>query len=152
MKLPTQECLSQTGYVIKYAGCQIVWCLKLQTTISLSTIEAEYIALSMACQEVIYLINLTDKLREQGVDLISRQPQTSCQLFEDNAGAIELAKQPKLCPRTKHLAIQYHHFRSKTARGLDREEPRIKINYISTDLQEADIMTKPLAKQQFKLL
>ncbi len=87
-------------------------------------------ALSMACREVIYLINLTDELREQGVDLIS----PTANLFEENAEAIELAKQPKLRPRTKHFAIQDHHFRSWTVKGLDGEEPRIKINYISTDL------------------
>jgi len=147
-----RDCLSRTGYIIKYAGCPIVWSSKLQTTITLSTTEAEYMALSIACREVIYLINLTDELREQGVDLIAAKPVITCQVFEDNAGAIELAKFPKLRPRTKHLAIQYHHFRSWTVKGLDGEEPRIKINYISSELQEADIMTKPLAKHQFELL
>jgi len=147
-----RDCLSRTGYIIKYAGCPIVWSSKLQTTIALSTTEAEYMALSMACREVIYLINLTDELREQGVDLVNKQPQITCQVYEDNAGAIELAKLPKLRPRTKHLAIQYHHFRSWTVRGLDGEDPKIKINYISTELQEADIMTKPLAKYQFEQL
>jgi hypothetical protein len=147
-----RDCLSRTGYIIKFAGCPIVWSSKLQTTIALSTTEAEYMALSMACREVIYLINLTNELREQGVDLVASQPQITCQIFEDNAGAIELAKLPKLRPRTKHLAIQYHHFRSWTVKGLNGEDPKIKINYISTALQEADIMTKPLAKQQFELL
>ena len=80
-------------------------------------------ALSTACREVIYLINLTDELREQGVDLIAKQPEITCQVFEDNAGAIELAKLPKLRPRTKHLAIQYHHSRSWTIKGLDDEAP-----------------------------
>ena len=147
-----RDCLSRTGYVIKFAGCPIVWSSKLQTTIALSTTEAEYMALSMACREVIYLINLTDELRAQGVDLVASQPQITCQIFEDNVGAIELAKLPKLRPRTKHLAIQYHHFRSWTVKGLNGEDPKIKINYISTELQEADIMTKPLAKQQFESL
>ena len=147
-----RDCLSRTGFIIKYAGCPIVWSSKLQSTIALSTTEAEYMALSMACREVIYLINLTGELHEEGVELICKQPEITCQLFEDNAGAIELAKLPKLHPRTKHLAIQYHHFRSWTVKGLNDEEPRIKINYISTGLQEADIMTKLLAKQQFELL
>ena len=96
--------------------------------------------------------HLLDKLRENGVILTTEIPTISCQVFEDNAGAIELAKLPKLRPRTKHLAIQYHHFRSWTTRGLNGEEPKIKINYVSTDQQEADIMTKPLAKYQFELL
>ncbi len=74
----------------------------MHATIALSTTEAEYIALSTACREVISLINLTDKLSEQGVELVSKQPQITCQSFEDNAGAIELAKMPKLRPRTKY--------------------------------------------------
>jgi len=147
-----RDCLSRTGYVIKFAGCPIVWSSKLQSTIALSTTEAEYMALSSACREVIYLMNLLDELQENGVILTTELPTISCQVFEDNAGAIELAKLPKLRPRTKHLAIQYHHFRSWTTRGLNGEEPKIKINYVSTDQQEADIMTKPLAKYQFELL
>ncbi len=147
-----RDCLSRTGYVIKFAGCHIVWSLKLQTIIALSTTEAEYIVLRTACREVIYLINLTDELREQGVELIAKQPHITCPVFEDNAGAIKLAQLPKLCPRMKHLAIQFHHFRTWTVKGLDVEEPRIKVNYLSSELQEADIMAKPFAKFQFESL
>jgi hypothetical protein len=107
-----RDCLSRTDYVIKYGGCPITWSSKLQSTIALSTTEAEYMALSTAAREVIYLINLTDELRSHGVQLIATKPKIQVRIFEDNAGAIELAKLPKLRPRTKHLAIQYHHFRS----------------------------------------
>ncbi len=69
-------------------------------------------------------------------------------VFEDNTGAIESAKVSKLRPWTKHLAIQHHHFWEWTVKGLDGEEPRIEVSYLSTDLQEADITTKPLAKYQ----
>ncbi|MDA3833359.1 MAG: reverse transcriptase domain-containing protein [Spirochaetales bacterium] len=147
-----RDCLSRTGFVIKYAGCPIVWSSKLQTTIALSTTEAEYMALSTATREVIYLMNLTDELRSHGVELIAAQPKIQCKVFEDNAGAIELARLPKLRPRTKHLAIQYHHFRSWTVKGLNGEEPRIKVQYISTEKQEADIFTKPLPRPQFQTL
>jgi len=137
---------------VKYAGCPIVWSSKLQTTIALSTTEAEYMALSTAAREVIFLMNLTEELRNQGVTLISGQPLIQCHMFEDNAGAIELAKLPKLRPRTKHLAIQYHHFRSWTVRGLNGEPPKIQVKYIQTEEQEADIMTKPLPRPQFQHL
>eukprot|EP00980_Cylindrotheca_fusiformis_P017882 scaffold5678_cov71-Cylindrotheca_fusiformis.AAC.1 len=109
-------------------------------------------ALSAATREVIFLINLTDELRSHGVELIASQPTIQCQVFEDNAGAIELAKLPKLRPRTKHLAIQYHHFRSWTVEGVNGEPPRIKIKYIATAEQEADIMTKPLPRVAFQYL
>ncbi len=120
-----KDCLSRTGFVVKFANCPIVWASKLQTTIALSTTEAEYMALSMATRELIYLMNLIEELRNYGVDLIKNQPILQCKVFEDNAGAIELAKLPKLRPRTKHMAIQYHHFRSWTVEGLDGEKPRI---------------------------
>jgi len=109
-------------------------------------------ALSAAAREVIYLMNLTDELRSHGVTLITQQPIIQCRVFEDSADAIELAKLPKLRPRTKHLAIQYHHFRSWTVRGLNGEEPKIKVEYVQTEEQEADIMTKPLPRPQFQNL
>jgi hypothetical protein len=95
-------CLIYTGYVIKYAGCPITWSSKLQSTIALSTSEAEYIAMSSALKEIVYLIDIINKLQNQGVNLVK--------VFKDNMGAIQLAKQLKLRPKTKHLAIQYHHF------------------------------------------
>ena len=57
------ECvLSQTGYVIMYAGCALTWCTKLQTEISLSTTESEYIALSQVMQKVIPFMDLMIKV------------------------------------------------------------------------------------------
>ena len=98
------------------------------------------------------LVYGTDELRSHGVKLIAAQPKIQCKVFEDNAGAIELARLPRLRPRTKHLAIQYHHFRSWTVKGLNGEEPGIKIQYISREKQEADIFTKPLPRPQFQTL
>jgi hypothetical protein len=40
-----------------------------------------------------------------------------CKVFEDNEGAIEIAKVPKMRPRTKHLNIKYHHFREEVRKG-----------------------------------
>ena len=147
-----RDLLSRTGYVLKYAGCPLIWASKLQQTIALSTTESEYMALSTAMREVIYVMNLIDELKENGVDLIEKQPIIKCEVFEDNVGAIELAKLPKLRPRTKHIAVQYHHFRTLTERGLNGEDPRVKVQYITTALQEADIMTKPLPKNAFEKL
>ena len=147
-----RNCLSQTGMIIKFANCPIIWSSKLQTTIALSTTEAEYMALSAAAREVIYLYNFTEELREKGVNLITCKPTIQCTIYEDNAGTIELATLPKLRPRTKHIAIQYHHFRTWTVKGLSGQEPKIKIEYISTNEQQADMMTKPLPRIQFQYL
>ena len=81
-------------------------------TIALSTTEAEYVALSKAMRDVIYFMNLIDEMKNFGITLPGvPKPITTCRVFEDNVGALELANTPKLRPRTKHLAVQLHHFR-----------------------------------------
>jgi hypothetical protein len=67
-------------------------------------------------------------------------------LFEDNKGGYELAKAPKMRPRTKHIALKYHHFRQHVTNGT------IRIHSIGTKEQIADIFTKGLARDQFELL
>ena len=146
------DCKSRTGFVIKYAGCPIVWSSKLQSTIALSTTEAEYMAMSMALREVIFMENLLSEMKQKGVRLVEQQSRVMIRVFEDNVGAIELAKLPKLRPRTKHIAIQYHHFRSWTSEDAQGNPPRIKVEHIRTSEQEADIMTMPLAIGSFEYL
>ena len=66
--------------------------------------------------------------------------------FEYNKGAIELEKEPKYRPRTKHPSIKWHHFRDHIKRVTS------KIVYIEMNEQQADIMTKLLSKPQFEYL
>lgn len=121
----------------------------MQTTISLSTTEAEYVALSMAMREVIFMLNLLDEISKKGIPLVQQTPVIKCNVFEDNVGALELAKSPKLRPRTKHLAIQLHHFLHWTVRGINGEPPRVTIEHISSEFQQGDIFTKPLPRVAF---
>ena len=58
--------LSRTGYIIKYAGCPLVWASKLQTEVALSSTAAEYVALSTAAREVIPLARLLLEIKDQG--------------------------------------------------------------------------------------
>ena len=74
----------------------------MQTTIALSTTEAEYVALSTAMRDVIYFMNLIDEMKNFGISLPGvPTPTTTCRVFEDNVGSLELANTPKLRPRTK---------------------------------------------------
>ena len=148
---------SRTGYVIMYAGCPIVWVSKLQTEVALSTTEAEYIALSQAMRDLIPLLGLLEELSPV-LKLSTDKPdvhwkacgyengQFVADLFEDNRGAYELAKAPKMRPRTKHIAIKYHHFREVVSNNT------IRIHPIGTKDQVADIFTKGLARDQFQFL
>jgi histone deacetylase 1/2 len=134
--------LSRTGYVIMYAGCPIIWCSKLQTEIALSTVESEYMALSQALREVIPMMVLLHELKEVFPTIVST-PKIHCKVWEDNQGCLSLAKEGKFSPRTKHIAIKYHHFRSKVQDGS------ISIHSIDTKEQTADIFTKPLDEALF---
>ena len=140
-----ENVMSRTGYIIQYAGCPVVWCSKLQTEIALSTMEAEYIALSQAMREVIPLIAMMDEL-ESLIPFFNPTPQIRCKLFEDNRSCIIVAESARLTPRTKHIAIKYHHFRQFVKNGS------VKIYPIGTREQVADIFTKPLDEGQFKYL
>ena len=142
-----RACLSRTGYVIFYANCPIIWHSKLQSTISLSTTEAEYVALSTAMRDVIYFINLIEELKNSGMELPpTKEPKVTCRVFEDNVGALELANNHKLCPRTKHIAVQYRHFRQYI------NKKAIQVEKIATQFQRADIFTKALPRDTFRYL
>ena len=63
---------------------------------------------------------------EKTLNIESKRPSLKCEVFEDNNGAIELSKAPKIRPRTKHITLKYHHFREHVWKGL------IEINPIDT--------------------
>ena len=143
----SEGCLSRTGYVIFYAGCPIIWSSKMQNTIALSTTEAEYTALSTSLRDVIYLLHLVEELKEYGITIPTPAvPKVTCRVFEDNVGALELANNPKLRPRTKHLSVQLHHFRQYVDSG------QITVEKVATQHQLADIFTKPLPRDAFQYL
>ena len=64
-------------------------------------------------------------------------------VHEDNLSSISMAESLKFSPRTKHIAIKYHHFRSKVKTSYNPSGD-IVIKYISTKRQLADIFTKPV--------
>ncbi|MGZ8880111.1 MAG: reverse transcriptase domain-containing protein, partial [Halobacteriota archaeon] len=148
---------SRTGYVIMFANCPIMWVSKLQTEVALSTTEAEYIALSQAMRDVIPFMNLIQEISgsiyfdsmKPEIQVRRMKPEPNdlvCEVYEDNRGALELAKVPKMRPRTKHIALKYHHFREHVKNGL------IRINPVDTKEQVADIFTKPLPRDAFRYL
>ena len=134
---------SRSGWIILYAGCPVIWASKLQTHIATSTTMAEYLSLSSALRDVIPLMELLDEFNERKYDLISAEPKIYCKAFEDNSGALEIARLPKMRPRTKAINVVYHHFREYVRLGL------ISIYPVSTDDQLADIFTKPLTQNTF---
>ena len=137
---------SRHGYVISYAGCPVSWKSSLQSEIALSTTEAEYVGISYALREAIPIMRLLREMKKLGFNIINRKVPIRCKVFEDNAGAIEIAKTEKYRPRTKHMNIKLHHFRQYVTKG------RIEIVKIESANQQADILTKPLPNPLFELL
>ena len=66
--------------------------------------------------------------------------------FEENKGAIQLAKEPKYRPKQSHLSIKWYHFREHTKQGTSN------IVYIETNEQQSEIMKQILAKAQFEYM
>ena len=136
---------SRTGYLIRLGGCPLVWKSKLQTLIAVSTMEAEYIALSMCMRELIPLKRILAELN--GVFNFELEGAlTKSTVFEDNASAVQLATVPKMTPRSKHIALHYHFFRKFIGDGI------VEVKHVSTDLQIADIFTKGLGDTKFEKL
>ena len=109
----------------------------MQPTVALSTAEAEYMAACAAAQEAKFLRSI---LLDFGVD------QSPTVIHEDNQPAINIAENRLTSQRTKHIDIKYHFIREAIDDGI------IKLQYVSTTEQLADILTKILpAPQTVKL-
>ena len=105
--------------------------------VALSTSEAEYMALSSAVQEALWLQNLFTDLR------MTAKPIT---IKEHNQGAIALTQNPITHSRTKHIDIHFHFIREA------REDGSIVIIYCPTSEMIADLFTKPIPRCQFEKL
>ena len=127
---------STSGYTFFIGSSLISWSSKKQATVAKSSTEAEYVALSGATQEAIWLRRLLNDLR-----CATDNPTI---INEDNQGAIELSKNPKHHNRVKHIDIAYHFARERVEAG------EIEIVYCPTDSMIADVMTKGLSRFKFE--
>ena len=123
------------------AGALVSWKSKRQSTVALSSCEAEYIAESEAAKEAIWLQHLLTQLRVDRTPVDNTPPIT---IYGDNRGALALAKNPMYHARTKHVDIRYHFVREKVEEGL------VKMDWIAGNFNLADGLTKPLSKARFE--
>ncbi|KAL4590248.1 hypothetical protein LXL04_003174 [Taraxacum kok-saghyz] len=126
---------SITGYVFTLNGCAISWKAQLQSTVALSSTEAEYMAITEAIKEDIWLKGLFEELDD-------RLKATS--VFCDNQSAIFLSKDQMFHDRTKHIDIRYHFVRYIIKKG------DCVVEKIHTDFNPA-MFTKSLPIAKFKL-
>ena len=126
---------STTGFIIMLNGGPVSWASRRQGCVSLSTTEAEYIALCAATQEVVWLRGLLSSLGQP-----QHRPTT---IFEDNQSTIALAEFGRTSRRSKHIEVKYHYTRSKI------EDGSIALQYCATATMIADALTKALPAVTF---
>jgi hypothetical protein len=124
---------STTGMVFILNNAAISWSSKLQTTVSCSTAEAEYVAAAAAVREGLWLRKL---LVDMGMGNLP------VRIFGDNEGALQLLKHPIASARSKHIDVAHHFARERVMRG------EVSFEHISTERMVADIMTKALPRNK----
>jgi hypothetical protein len=110
----------------------------LQSEFALSSTESEITGLSFSLRDAIPIMNLLGEMKTMGLPVGTLTATVHGRVFEDNSGAVEIAKVPKYRPRTKHLNNRLHYFSSYVDIG------QISIHKIDTLNQPADLLTKPL--------
>lgn len=128
---------STSAYVFLFGGNVISWSSERQKCVALSTTESEYMAASNAIKELLWLQNLL-------MELIGADVKTT--FLMDNQSAIRLIKNPEFHKRTKHIDVRYHFIREKF------EEGRFNLDFVPSEEQVADVLTKGLPKGRFSFL
>jgi hypothetical protein len=126
-------------YIFYFTGRPISWLLKSQLIITLSSCEAEYIALSETIKQALYLHKLLAPL--------GLNKQLPIKIHSDNQGVLVIACETlqSFHPCTKHIDIRVHLHKSVTTN-------LVKLTYCPTERMLANILTKPLARQKFKCI
>jgi transposase InsO family protein len=124
---------STSGYVVFVNGCAVSWKTTKQKSVSTSTVEAEYIAASMACKEVMWLRWLLEEILEDRL--------TKPVVWIDNNGARLLAENEQLSEKTKHIRYSHHFIKECIKDGV------LELKQVPTQDNVADMMTKPLNRQ-----
>ena len=114
------------------------WRSKKQSSVALSTAEAEYMALASAGQEAVWMRQLTAELHGSSMEELI--------IFEDDQSAIQMSKNPQFHGRAKHIGIKYHFIHELVSDGT------VKLRYCPTEEMIADMLTKSLPHDRFNKL
>ena len=127
---------STSRYCFSLGSAMISWSSRKQGSVSQRTIEAEYIDASTTCREAIWLRKLLGGLL--GVNI---EPTV---IRCDNQSYIKIFENPVFPDKSKHIEMKYHFIRNMVQKGM------VKLQYVSTKEQIADVMTKPLSVMKFR--
>jgi hypothetical protein len=127
-----------TGCLFQLGDKTIVATSKKQPTVGDSSVEREYMAAAFTTKYGLWLINLMEELK-----LSVSRPVT---IYVDNTGTIDLSKDSRFHPRTKHIDIKHHFIRERVNDGT------FIVTYLPSDENTADLFTKPLNDNSFHYL
>lgn len=130
---------SRTGWLIYLNGNLVDFGSKLQSSIALSSAEAEYMALAHVVKRLLWLLSILEAIPGQFVE----RPIT---IHEDNKPCINLANQHAASKYTRHIGIAHHFLRDHCQSG----NRQFKVVYRNGKNQRADGMTKPLSRGPFE--
>ena len=129
---------STSGAALFLGSCLVSWSSKKQSSITLSTTEAEYVAAATCCTQVLWM-----KRNLQDIQVTYDEP---IPIFCDNTSAISILKNPMMHSKTNHIPIKFHFLRDQVLDNI------IKLEYVPTTKQLANIFTNPLPIATFKYL
>jgi hypothetical protein len=125
---------SVSGGLIRFNGDIINWYSKQQKSVAQSSAESEYMALAESVKEVLWFKSWVHEVLGQDI----------CSIIKcDNTAAIQLSQNDSIHNRSKHINIRYHLVRDEVSKGS------IRITWVGTQEQEADILTKALGTKLF---
>ncbi len=120
-----------TGYASAIGGCLVSYSSKMQSSLTLSNMEAEYEAASTCATEITFI----QMPLEEGMPWVMTRSAT---ILEDNTGAIYLMENQAVGNRTKHIDIRVHYIQEMTS----GDDPRFRVVFIPLEMNFADLMTK----------
>mgnify|MGYP000497592226 CR=1 FL=1 len=125
---------STSGMVFMFAKRGIACKRKRQTSVALSSTEAEYVAATLTAKEGIWIKTMIEKLQ------IFKSSEV--RIYCDNQSCIKLAENPKITDQNKHIRARHHFIRELI------QEKAMTIHYTSTTTMWADFLTKPVPQQK----
>jgi hypothetical protein len=125
-----------TSGCFTFGSAMVSWCSRKQSFVALSTTEVEYIALSGAVHEAVWLRKLLTNLFDHEMD--------STIIHCDNQSCVKLSENHVFHDKSKHIEIKYHYIKDIVQRK------KLHVQYLPTHEQIANIFTKPLARTKFQ--
>lgn len=132
----TDDRKSVSGYAIYYMGALVSWKSKTQQCVTMSSTEAEYVAMSMCVMEMDFV--------RQVIESMGFEVKLPMKLYVDNVSAIELAKNYSTSGRTKHIDVRFHYIREMIEQGM------LELVFVPTNSNTSDIFTKNVSTEKYK--